>query len=389
MRWSIGGILVALALWIGAPGPAWPQPVAGQDPVAGARVFGAKGCSKCHAINGIGGTIGPDLGRAARPRSLYDVATAMWNHLPRMTDRMRQLGIVRPRLTAEEAGHLLSFLYTRSYFDPPGNPDAGRRLFAGKSCIVCHSVGGAGGVIGPPLDFARDLASPIHLAAAMWNHGPQMAEAMKARRVERPVFSAGELRDLVAYLVPPATRGEDGPVYTLPGSAERGRALFAERRCVSCHAAGGTGGQLAPDLAQRGGRRSPLEFAAAMWNKAPVMTAAMAARGIAVPQLRADEMADLVGYLYAVGYFGQGGNATHGAGVASRKGCLVCHSVRGEGGKPASALARARGVDSPVGLTAALWNHATVEPKGAGWPRLEAEEMADLAAWLGTLGPRR
>src|SRR5262245_4661768 len=70
-------------------GPAWAQPSAPpQDPLAGSRVFGARGCVKCHAVNGIGGRIGPDLGRVARARSFYDLATAMWNHLPRMADRM-------------------------------------------------------------------------------------------------------------------------------------------------------------------------------------------------------------------------------------------------------------------------------------------------------------
>ena len=37
------------------------SPGAGQDPVAGSRVFDANGCVKCHALNGAGGKIGPDL----------------------------------------------------------------------------------------------------------------------------------------------------------------------------------------------------------------------------------------------------------------------------------------------------------------------------------------
>ncbi|HEU5321043.1 MAG TPA: c-type cytochrome, partial [Methylomirabilota bacterium] len=45
-----------------------------QDPAAGARVFGAKGCAGCHAVRGAGGRVGPDLGRLERPRSFYDLA---------------------------------------------------------------------------------------------------------------------------------------------------------------------------------------------------------------------------------------------------------------------------------------------------------------------------
>src|SRR5919108_4861157 len=74
----------------------------GQEPVAGSRVFGAKGCVKCHAVNGLGGKVGPDLARVAQPRSFYDLAASLWNHAPRMADRMRELGIARPRLDAHE-----------------------------------------------------------------------------------------------------------------------------------------------------------------------------------------------------------------------------------------------------------------------------------------------
>src|SRR3972149_2490144 len=34
-----------------------------QNPVAGSRVFGLKGCTRCYAVNGVGGQVGPDLCR--------------------------------------------------------------------------------------------------------------------------------------------------------------------------------------------------------------------------------------------------------------------------------------------------------------------------------------
>src|SRR5437773_9888231 len=81
-----------------------------QDPLAGSRVFGAKGCVKCHAVNGVGAKVGPDLGRLPRPRSFYDLAAALWNHAPRMADRMRELGIARPQLDARQTGDPGAFL---------------------------------------------------------------------------------------------------------------------------------------------------------------------------------------------------------------------------------------------------------------------------------------
>ena len=85
--------LAVFALLLGVAASAAAQPLfsPAQDPMAGSRVFGTKGCVKCHAVHGVGGTIGPDLGRVPRPRSFFDLATAMWNHLPRMTERMREL----------------------------------------------------------------------------------------------------------------------------------------------------------------------------------------------------------------------------------------------------------------------------------------------------------
>ena len=80
-----------------------------QDPLAGSRVFGTKGCVKCHAVNGVGGKVAPDLGRIPRPRSFYELAAEMWNHLPKMGERMRELGIVRPQLDPRETGDLIAF----------------------------------------------------------------------------------------------------------------------------------------------------------------------------------------------------------------------------------------------------------------------------------------
>ena len=382
-------VVVALSLVAFSPASAQPAFSPSQDPLAGSRVFGAKGCSKCHSINGVGAKIGPDLARSIKPRSFYDVATVMWNHLPRMSARMKQLGITRPELTAREAGDLVGFLYTLNYFDPPGNAAEGRRLFSEKKCIVCHQVGGTGGVVGPNLDGFKQFAAPIFVAAAMWNHGPAMAEAMKTKGIERPTFTAAELRDLIAFLAPATGGPPEGPLYVLPGRPELGRNLFVEKKCIQCHSVGGTGGKVGPELVALSTRRSPIEFAAAIWNHAPAMMAAMTTRGITVPQLQPEEMADLVAYLDSVRYFAAGGSVPKGWVVATNKGCLHCHGVSGEKGKPASDLTKAKGLDSAAAVLAALWNHTLVTPIVAGkkldWPVLNDQEMADLITLLESL----
>ena len=63
------------------------------DPSQGWRVFTEKGCLQCHAIRGEGGSYGPDLGLKVFALDRYQIAGAMWNHSPMMTDKMRELVI--------------------------------------------------------------------------------------------------------------------------------------------------------------------------------------------------------------------------------------------------------------------------------------------------------
>jgi cytochrome c2 len=365
-----------------------------QDPLAGSRVFATKGCTKCHAVNGAGGKVGPDLGRIPRPRSFYELAADMWNHLPKMGERMRELGIARPQMDPRETSDLIGFLYTLDYFDPPGNVEAGRRLFTDKKCVVCHQAGGTGGVVGPNLDFLQQFGSPILIAAELWNHGPAMAEAMRARGIARPTFKDTELRDLIAYLKAASQSRAEEPVYVLPGRADEGHRLFMDKGCILCHSVAGEGGRVGPDLAERGLHRSLTQFAAAMWNKAPAMMKEMKARAISVPRLQAREMADLVAYLYAVRYLAEPGDSKKGRELAAAKGCLGCHSVEAKGGKVGPDLAKVKGLDSTAAVIAALWNHGFImaeraERRQVAWPQFRPDEMGHLVAFLRSLEERR
>ena len=393
MKWTVVAVLLLL-LW--GPRPTFGQSLFSptQDPLAGSRVFGAKGCVKCHAVNRVGGKVGPDLGRIPRQRSFYELAAEMWNHLPKMAERMRELGIARPQLDARETGDLIGFLYTLDYFDPPGNVEAGRRLFTEKKCIVCHQTGGTGGVVGPNLDFLRQFGSPILIAAELWNHGPAMAEAMRARGIARATFKDAELRDLIAYLKAASRAQAEEPLYVLPGRADEGQLLFTEKGCVLCHSVRGEGGLVGPDLAGRGLNWSLTQFAAAMWNKAPAMMKEMKERAISVPRLQAREMADLVAYLYAVRYFADPADARKGRELVTAKGCLSCHSLEATGGKVGPDLAQVKGFDSAAAVIAALWNHGFImaeraERRQVAWPRFRPEEMAHLVAVLQMLGRPR
>ncbi len=357
-----------------------------QDPIAGARVFGVKGCAACHAVTRAGPPAAPDLRRIASPRSLSDVASAMWNHRP----LVQHLRAPEPRLDARETGNLLAFLFTLNYWDADGadgDAQAGRRLFSEKKCVICHQVAGTGGVVGPSLDPFKQYNSPILVAAIMWNHGPQMAEVMRARGIERPLFRGTELGDLIAYLKSESVAADPGPLYLLPGDADQGRRVFAEKHCSECHSGGGLG----PSLVGRGTGRNLIAFATAMWNKTPTMMTMMKRRAIVIPQLRGDEMADLVAYLYSVGYFAYAGDAKRGQKLAVDKGCLVCHPAAGLGATVGREIIWRRGLEAPTTAVSFAWNHSFIIEEAAGqakaaWRPLGADEVSDLMAFVRSRG---
>ncbi len=387
-------LAILFVVWTCEPAAAQELPGLTQNPLAGAQVFGAKGCVRCHSVNGLGGTVGPDLGRIPQRRSFYELAATMWNHLPRMGEEMRERGIERPEMSAQDVADLIAFLFTIDYFDAPGDVESGRRLFAEKKCVVCHQVGWYGGVIGPNLDFLGQYGSPILVAAAMWNHGPEMMEAMRARGLERPAFRDTELTDLIAYLESVSPAPLEGSLYVLPGRAGDGRVIFVEKGCIQCHSVGGRGGRLAGDLAERGSRLGLMEFAAAMWNKAPSMMSAMRQLGISLPQIGAVEMADLVAYLYSVQYFAEAGEAESGQRRLREKGCMRCHSLNGQGGKAAPDLSLVKGMDSAAAVISSLWNHALVmqaamESQGLSWPTFRPQDMADISAFFEAMASGR
>lgn len=376
--------LLVLGLQLSWP-LAFAQPLGSppQDPIAGAQVFRVKGCAACHAATRAGPPIAPDLRHTTPPRSLSDVASAMWNHRP----YVQQFRVRDASLDARETENLLAFLFTLDYWDADGadgDARAGRRLFIEKQCVVCHQVAGTGGVVGPRLDSFRQYHSPILVAAIMWNHGPQMAEVMRARGIERPLFRGTELRDLIAYLKSESVAADPGPLNLLPGDAERGRRIFADKHCMECHSGGGRG----PSLVGRGTGRDLTEFATAMWNKTPTMIPMMKRRAIVVLPLRGDEMADLVAYLDSVGYFASSGDAERGRKLAGDRGCGVCHSVSGLGQTVGRELISRQGpVEAPAMVISFAWNHSLLIEEAAGqataaWRPLGADEMADLMAFV-------
>jgi putative heme-binding domain-containing protein len=117
-------------------------------------------CSGCHGGAGRGGK-GPDLtdDRWIHGGSDQDIARVIQNGVPQTT--MKKMG---EALKPDQLQKLIAYIRSlaRSPSESPwkpylsGDPKAGRRLFfdpqSKAQCSKCHSVGGEGGRIGPPLD---------------------------------------------------------------------------------------------------------------------------------------------------------------------------------------------------------------------------------------------
>ncbi len=142
----------------------------GGDAKEGTAVFGRKGCSHCHNLDGKPGT-GPDLTRSRAVQSPLGLATAMWNHAPAMFDVAQSRQVEWPRFEGDEMRDLSAFLHglrppptpgaavVRPKTKAPGGPvdptlaAQGKTLTEQYGCIACHVLGASTtGKLGPDLN---------------------------------------------------------------------------------------------------------------------------------------------------------------------------------------------------------------------------------------------
>ena len=107
--------------------------------------------------------------------------------------------------------------------------------------------------------------------------------------------------------------------------------------------------------------------------------------GLEWPVFEGKEMADLLAYLYFLGFEGEAGNAEDGGLVFDNKGCVWCHEAGGDGiGRDPASFPRLR---TPVRLIQLMWNHAAemedeILIRNEEWPQLTEIEFQDLYEYL-------
>jgi len=353
----------------------------------GQELFRHKGCIECHAFQGVGANAAPDLGRPnERPRTPMQLASALWNHGPRMWRTQDAQGL-RPSLDSKETADLFAYFYSLSYFSAPGNPGRGAGLFETKGCADCHEITTSSVTrsgqrfAGPPVSTWEDVKDPLGWAEDMWNHAGKVFEERSRAGLPWPRFSAQEMIDLLAYLRGlPEARSQTAMFQ--PGDPEQGGVTF-ERACESCHSFGERTAQTKIDLLKRPGPDVLTGYVAAMWNHAPLMHSRAGAQ---FPIFGPGDMGNLVAYLFAKRYFNQEGNAAKGARIFQSKNCVLCHEQRRQ---QIGALDLTLSTErfSPITMSAAMWRHgramleATQREKLA-WPELKPSEMLDLITYL-------
>lgn len=164
-------------------------------------------CDTCHAFNGYGGTLAPDLSyegsRAQRdwlvqflknPQTLRPTLTVRMPEL-NMTDK--DAAIIADYLSTSLRNAKVNPVETEKAFTPE-MAASGKHLYETKyQCQSCHTIGSAGGYVGPSLNNAGNWLTPVWIEA--WLRNPQ---ALVPETIEpRHTFTEDEIRDLTAYLL--------------------------------------------------------------------------------------------------------------------------------------------------------------------------------------------
>ncbi len=306
--------------------------------------------------------MGPDLARlVARGFTPAQLASAMWNHAPRMWAAMKRHGVTRPRLNEQQAADLFAFFFAAHSFEKPGQPRQGEEVFRSKGCAGCHGVDTALASGIKPVSGWAPLPDSVALAQGMWNH-PRSGFVF-------PRIAPWQLTDLLSYVR--SLQGQStGALAFSPGSADNGSTLLETKGCTGCHVD-------TQSLESRSTRYGATDLAAVLWNHVPRLTGS-------TPPVSYQEMRDLVAYLSSAQFLEERGDMQRGKTVFARKRCGTCHDNPSTG---APSLAAVSGKMTSFDMVAAVWKHGPgmwgrMQERKFAWPRFRDSEMADLTAYL-------
>jgi mono/diheme cytochrome c family protein len=178
---------------------------------------------------------------------------------------------------------------------------------------------------------------------------------------------------------------------TIELDSNRGERVFESESCSQCHAIGGKGGHVAPDLGRVIDRDfTPAGLASTMWNHAPTMWTKMAQQNVKRSGLDQQAAADLFAYFYSVHFFDKAGDAGRGKRLFHERTCDSCHGLTNSPNPSAPPVSKWQALGDPIELTQAMWNHAgsiyaELQQKKMGWPQLSSQDLSDLLVYFRNL----
>jgi cytochrome c551/c552 len=83
------------------------------DSQNGAQAYMSKGCIVCHAVNGVGGEVGPSFDAAdmAQPMNAFEFAARMWRGAPAMAQMQEDLFGELIAMSGQELADIIAFVH--------------------------------------------------------------------------------------------------------------------------------------------------------------------------------------------------------------------------------------------------------------------------------------
>jgi mono/diheme cytochrome c family protein len=219
--------------------------------------------------------------------------------------------------------------------------ERGRMLVEELNCAGCHKSGaqGTSGRVGPDLTNVGNRTTPAW--AFKWLENPQHFRAGAVMPVL--LAKAEDRRDVAAYLATLKDSRKKVTEYKASASRQKqGKQLFESIGCGNCHTEGG------PSLVGMGSKWSSIgQLAGYLEDPLSVDRSGR----MPAMQLSKEEAAALADHLtlsrnadYEVA-LPEGGDVAHGQQIVRTGGCLNCHTVEGDAGKPLAGARKFIGLD--------------------------------------------
>ena len=391
------------------------------DTASGRALFGELRCVSCHAVNGRGGTMGPELTRIGDKIRRNWLFSYMKNpHLVQPDTPMLQY-----RLNDDQLRDLTAFLLEEyssagavSEPAPVAYQDAraiaaGRAVFERRGCISCHRLPGIedSGRVGPSLAGIADRdPDELPYGSNIVRHTAENYLFLKLLTPDAlgqpstmPTFGFTPADAAKMTLALASIRKADLPAsYVLKPPAPKpyrpaGRfgELMSRYRCLSCHSVGGFGGDLSTVPLDRIGSQLTRDYTASYLLNPGAVRVSVEAR-MPVFHMQPDEANTFADHLSAVflddsmeAYDANftGVDARRGQELYRQLGCAACHQLGTTGGYVGPELSTT-GTRLKPGWIAAWLTTPSVYRPGTLQPDygLSSADARALTAYLSSLG---